>query len=167
MPTLILLRHGKAVRETEAPTDEARRLTDRGRREAAQAGERIIAARLKPDVALVSPAERTRETAACALAAMPGVPTTIVDGLYMAVPETIWDAAAAAFAGGAETVLVIGHNPGLSELTAMLIEQDNDGSRLARDLSEGLSTAAFAAFDIRGDVLDAAAPRLVAGGRPA
>lgn len=166
MPTLILLRHGKAVRETEAPTDQARRLTDRGRRDAAEAGTRIAAARLTPTVALVSPAERTRETAACALAALPGATPTIIEALYMAGPETIWDAAFAAFAAGAETVLVVGHNPGLSELTSLLIEQDHDGSRLARDLGDGLSTAAFAAFDIRGDVLDAAAPRLLAGWRP-
>lgn len=166
MPTLILLRHGKAVRETDAPTDQARRLTERGRRDATEAGARIAAANLRPTVALVSPAERTRETAACALAALPDAAPKILDGLYMAAPETVWDAALAAFAAGPETVLVIGHNPGLSELTSLFIEQDNDGSRLARDLSDGLSTAAFAAFDIRGDVLDAAAPRLMAGWRP-
>lgn len=166
MPTLILLRHGKAVRETEAPTDEARRLTERGLRDAAEAGARIAAAGLRPSVVLVSPAQRTRETAAKAMAALPGATAAITDALYMAAPETIWAAAEAAFAGGAETVLVVGHNPGLSELTAELIDQDNDGSRLARDLRDGLSTAAFAAFDIRGDVLDAAAPRLLAGWRP-
>jgi len=65
-----------------------------------------------------------------------------------------------------DCVLVIGHNPGLSELTAMLIDQAHDGSRLARDLGDGLSTAAFAAFEIAGDTIEAAAPRLLAGWRP-
>lgn len=163
MRTLILLRHGKAVRDHEAPTDRDRMLTERGRREATEAGERIAAARLAPSLALVSSAARTRETAACALAALPGVETRLNDDLYMAAPERIW---AAFEATDAASVLVVGHNPGLSDLTADLIDQANDGSRLARDLREGLSTASFAAFEILGDVLEAAAPRLIAGWRP-
>jgi phosphohistidine phosphatase len=163
MRTLILLRHGKAVREHEAPTDRERVLTDRGRREATEAGARIAAARLQPTLALVSSAARTRETAACALAALPGVEVQFIDGLYMALAESVW---AAFEEATADVVLIVGHNPGLSELAALLVDQDHDGSRLARDVHDGLSTAAFAAFEIRGDVLEAAAPRLLAGWRP-
>jgi len=163
MRTLILLRHGKAVREHEAPTDRERVLTDRGRRDAAEAGARIAAARLQPTLALASPAARTRETAACALSALPGLAVEFLDPLYMATAETIW----ALFENAtADSVLIVGHNPGLSDLAALLVDQDHDGSRLAREVHDGLSTAAFAAFEIRGDVLEAAAPRLLAGWRP-
>jgi phosphohistidine phosphatase len=163
MRSLILLRHGKAVREHEAPNDRARSLTDRGRREATEAGTQIAAARLAPELALISSAARTRETAACALAILGAVESRLEDGLYMATPEQVFAAFAATTQGA---VLIVGHNPGLSDLVAMLIDQDNDGSRLARDLREGLSTASFAAFEIGGDVIEAAAPRLIAGWRP-
>ena len=163
MRTLILLRHGKAVREHEAPSDEARPLTDRGRRDATQAGAEMAAARLAPTRALISTAQRTRDTADAALAALGAVAKTYASDLYMAGPETIWDAFQAS---PDDVVLVIGHNPGLSELTALLIDQAHDGSRLARELSDGLSTSAFAAFEIAGDTMEAAAPRLLSGWRP-
>jgi len=89
MRTLILLRHGKAVRDHEAPSDEARPLTDRGRREAAQAGREIAAARLAPARALISTAQRTRETAEAALAELGPLVRTFAPDLYMAGPETV------------------------------------------------------------------------------
>ena len=62
MRTLILLRHAKAVRAHEADSDEARALTPRGRRDAAAAGAAMAEGALKPALALVSTAQRTRET---------------------------------------------------------------------------------------------------------
>jgi len=164
MRTLILLRHGKAVRENEAPSDRARPLTDRGHRDAAEAGRRITAADLAPDVVLVSTAVRTRETAEEACAHLAAAPVQEIDWLYMADVEAIWSAFAEA---DARRVLIVGHNPGLSDLAGLLIAQASDGSKLARDIQDGLSTAAFAAFEIHGDILEAAAPRLLAGWRPA
>ncbi|WP_157430313.1 SixA phosphatase family protein [Actinomadura macra] len=61
MPTLIVLRHAKAVAGLGIP-DVDRTLTDRGRRDAAAAGEWLRANDLVPDRVLCSIAARTRET---------------------------------------------------------------------------------------------------------
>lgn len=162
MRTLILLRHAKAVRAHEAPSDEARGLTPRGRREAALAGAAIEDAGLKPGLALVSPALRTRETAEYGLQNF-ALEVRFDEALYHAAPESIWDAFSAC---DADSVIVVGHNPGIGELTSSLVHQSHDGSKLAREFSGHFPTAAFAAFEIRGDLLRAAGPKLVAAWKP-
>jgi phosphohistidine phosphatase len=158
MRTLILLRHAKAVRPHEAENDKARGLTGRGRREAAEAGAAMAEAALKPTLALVSAAQRTRETAEHGLAPFK-LETRFEDALYHAEPEGLWDAFTSS---EADCVVIVGHNPGIGELVSILVRQAHDNSRMARDLIGHFPTAAFAAFDIRGDVLRAAGPSLIA-----
>lgn len=167
MEHLILLRHAKAVRPHEAPHDRARGLTGRGRREAREAGEAIAALGVEPAITLVSPAQRTRETWAIASAALPWKPRTVeTDALYDASAETIWrEAQEAALTEGASGVIVVGHNPGLHDLAALLLRQAADRSRPAQSLSEHLPTSGFAAFALTGDSLRAAGPRLLGWGR--
>lgn len=162
MRTLILFRHAKAVRPHEAASDEARGLTGRGRREAALAGAAMEDAGLKPALALVSTSQRTRETAEHGLQNL-ALETRFEDALYHAAPEGVWDAFAA---GDAPSVVIVGHNPGLGELVSMLVHQAHDGSKLAREFSGHFPTSAFAAFEIRGDLLRAAGPRLIAAWKP-
>jgi phosphohistidine phosphatase len=162
MRTLILLRHAKAVRAHEADSDEARGLTGRGRREAAAAGAAMEDGGLKPTLALVSTAQRTRETAEHGLQNF-ALETRFEDALYHASLESIWDAF---MASDAESVVIVGHNPGIGELVSMLVHQAHDGSKLARDFSGHFPTAAFAAFEIRGDLLRAAGPRLLSAWKP-
>jgi phosphohistidine phosphatase len=162
MRTLILLRHAKAVRAHEADSDEARGLTGRGRRDAAAAGAAIAEAGLKPTLALVSTSARTRQTAEHGLASLE-LETQFEDALYHAAPEGIWDAF---MASDAESVVIVGHNPGIGELVSMLVHQAHDNSKLARDFSGHFPTAAFAAFEIKGDLLRAAGSRLVAAWKP-
>lgn len=162
MRTLILMRHAKAVRAHEAPSDEARGLTDRGRRDAAHAGAAMEDAQLKPALALVSSSQRTRETAEHALAGFT-IETHFERALYHAAPENLWDAFTAS---DAESVVIIGHNPGLAELTSSLIHQAHDRSQTAREFASNFPTSAFAAFEIKGDLLRAAGPRLIAAWRP-
>jgi phosphohistidine phosphatase len=162
MRTLILLRHAKAVRPQEADSDEARGLTGRGRREAALAGAAIEDAGLKPALALVSTAERTRETAEHGLQNF-ALETRFEEALYHAGPEGLWDAFAAS---DAESVVIVGHNPGIGELVTRLVHQAHDGSKLAREFGANFPTAAFAAFEIKGDLLRAAGPRLIAAWKP-
>lgn len=163
MRTLILLRHAKAVRANEAPNDEARGLTARGERDAGAAGAALEDHGFKPALALVSPAVRTRQTAARALQGL-HVETRFDEALYHAGPESIWDAFAAE---EAESVVIVGHNPGLGELASLLISQAHDGSRAAREFAGNFPTAAFTAFEIRGDLMHAAGPRLIAAWKPA
>ncbi|MEZ5995421.1 MAG: histidine phosphatase family protein [Hyphomonadaceae bacterium] len=162
MRTLILFRHAKAVRAHEAESDEARGLTGRGRREAAEAGAAMAAAGLSPGLALVSTAERTRQTAQRAFAGA-GIEMRFESALYHAAPEGIWDAFRAC---DAASVVIVGHNPGVAELTSMLVHQAHDGSRLAREAASHFPPAAFAAFEIRGDSLRAAGPSLLAAWKP-
>jgi phosphohistidine phosphatase len=162
MRTLILFRHAKAVRAHEADSDEARGLTGRGRREAALAGAAMEDAGLKPALALVSSAQRTRETAEHGLQNFK-LETQIEDALYHASLEGVWDAFSASDAG---SVVIVGHNPGIGELVAMLVHQSHDGSKLAREFGGHFPTAAFAAFEIRGDLLRAAGPRLLTAWKP-
>jgi len=83
--------------------------------------------------------------------------------LYHAAPEGVWDAFAST---EAESVVIVGHNPGLGELVSMLIHQAHDGSKVARDFGGHFPTAAFAAFEIRGDLMRAAGPSLIAAWKP-
>jgi phosphohistidine phosphatase len=162
MRTLILFRHAKAVRAHEADSDEARGLTGRGRRDAAAAGAAMEDAGLRPTLALVSKALRTRETAEHGLANF-ALETRIDGALYHAAPESIWDAF---IASDAESVVMVGHNPGMGELITTLVHQAHDGSKLAREFGGHFPTAAFAAFEIKGDLLRAAGPRLIAAWKP-
>jgi phosphohistidine phosphatase len=162
MRTLILFRHAKAVRAHEADSDETRGLTGRGRREAALAGAAMEDAGLKPTLALVSSSERTRETAEHGLQNF-ALETRFEEALYHAAPEGIWDAFSAS---DADSVVIVGHNPGLGELVSTLVHQAHDGSKLAREFSGHFPTSAFAAFEVRGDLLRAAGPRLIAAWKP-
>lgn len=163
MRTLILFRHAKAVRAHEADSDEQRGLTGRGRRNAAEAGAAMEDAGLKPALALVSTSERTRQTAEHGLENF-GLETRFEDALYHASPEGIWDAF---IASDADSVVIVGHNPGIGELVSMLVHQAHDSSKLAREFSGHFPTAAFAAFEIKGDLMRAAGSRLVAAWKPA
>ncbi len=163
MHTLILMRHAKAVREHEAPSDRARKLTGRGRRDAEAAGAALAAARLRPDFALISAAQRTRETAHFALGDIAPLEARVDESLYLAPPELIWDAAVGC---GGEAVLVVGHNPGIHALAALLIEQACDRSNAARMAAEHFPTAAWAAFEIAGSLVTAAGPRFLDAWRP-
>jgi phosphohistidine phosphatase len=165
MPTLILLRHAKAVRDHEAPSDEARALTARGIADATKAGQEIAALGLGPQVALVSAAIRTRQTWAALAPALPNCAPQFESALYLAPMQRIWASARGALTAH-DSVLVIGHNPGLHDLIAELVAQTHDHSRPALALIEHLPTAAFAAFAIEGDVVEAAAPRLLAAWQP-
>ncbi|MBI3438562.1 MAG: histidine phosphatase family protein [Proteobacteria bacterium] len=162
MRTLILFRHAKAVRAHEAPDDQSRALTGRGRREAAEAGAAMAQAGLKPTLALISTSKRTRETAESGLCDF-GLESRFEEALYHAAPEGVWDAFEST---DAESVVIVGHNPGLGELVSVLIHQAHDGSKAARDFGGHFPTAAFAAFEIRGDLMRAAGPRLVTAWKP-
>ncbi len=163
MRTLVLLRHAKSVRAHEAPSDDARGLTGRGRRDAAAAGAAMEEAGLKPSLALVSTAARTRETAEHGLQSF-SLETRFEDALYHAAPESIWDAFTAC---DADSVVIVGHNPGMGELVSILVHQAHDGSKLAREFGGNFPTAAFAAFEIKGELLRAAGPHLLAAWKPA
>ena len=147
MRVLILMRHAKAVRDYEAPSDFDRGLTKRGWEEAARTSRLLADIGLHPDRALVSNAQRTRDT----IAAFEDPPRDIEfdDALYLAGPRTLHTAASAA--ADADTLLMIGHNPGLKQLAAELASQGegHNASALER-LALGLPTSWACIFRVDG-----------------
>jgi len=113
---LLLLRHAEAEPAAAGVSDSDRVLTERGRRQALSAADAIAAAGLEVDEALVSPAQRTRETASIVIRRLGlGIPITHIATLYLAAPDVMLQALRACRAQ-ARTVLLIAHNPGLSAL---------------------------------------------------
>ncbi len=116
---LILSRHAKSSWDDPAMADHDRPLNGRGRRAALELGEWLQSRGYEPDEVLCSTAERTRETwvraAAAPLEVMPKV--RFVDALYNAPPDIMLKVLRGA---AGDCVMMIGHNPGMAELAAML-----------------------------------------------
>jgi phosphohistidine phosphatase len=142
--TLVLLRHAKSEIPGEKP-DFDRRLTERGERDADAAGAWLADERIHPDLVLCSPAARTRQTwqgVSIALAAARpggGAPevryerdlysggrTEIFD-LLRKTPETV------------RTILIVGHNPTMSEVSIMLIPDEQWDGRQVELRTSGLA----------------------------
>jgi len=145
MDRLILLRHGKAEADSDSGEDFDRRLAPRGIRESSEMGAQLADMGFKPDVALVSPAARARGTWESASQAFPGAETRFDDQLYHADSGTIRRAAEAAGKSCA-TVMVVGHNPGMQELTLQLLLEGSAPSSLIARAQRNFPTAAAAVF---------------------
>jgi len=145
MDRLILLRHGKAEADSETGDDFDRRLAPRGVRESAEMGAQLADMGFRPDVALVSPAARTRGTWEAVGAVFPGVESRIDDELYHAESGVIRRAAQAAGESCA-TVMVVGHNPGMQELTIQLLMEGSAPASLLAKAQRNFPTAAAAVF---------------------
>jgi len=167
MRRLILFRHAK----TEIGSDDlARSLTSRGRAAAPAMGRWLAAQGVEPDLVLCSPSQRTRETWSLASTGTfdpepailydDRVYNATTDGLIVLVRET---------APAIGTLVVVGHNPGLSVLVDALIaplspRHGYDGG--------GLPTGAIAVLGFdghgwrevragRGELLAFATPKLI------
>lgn len=107
----MLMRHAKSAWD-ESPTDHVRPLNGRGRRNATAMGPALLEMGLRPDFVLTSDAARALETVERMRVAWPDVPIQPVPGLYLGgLVEII--RALAVIPDTAESVLIVGHNPGL------------------------------------------------------
>jgi phosphohistidine phosphatase len=125
---LVLMRHAKS--EWPEVADHERPLAKRGRRDAPVVGRWLGASGYVPDAVVCSTARRARETWELALTglaeAAPGAAPAVryedrvyeatVLGLLMLVRE---------FDDEWRTAVIVGHNPGLAELTAGLARPDS------------------------------------------
>ncbi len=146
MKRLILFRHAKTERTAESGEDFDRALTERGQSDAALTSRRLSAAGLIPDRVLVSAAKRTQETWAAAAPHLPDAHAKILDDLYDAPSSRLYAAAKAEL--GANTVMVIAHNPGIQGLALELVDHATliDADIKAR-LAQGFPTAAAIVFE--------------------
>ena len=121
MHELLLLRHAEAEPAALDGNDFQRPLTAGGRDAALTAAARLAALPWQPQRLLYSPALRTATTATLLaqvlrldLHALQEVPE-----LYLATPQAL-RAALRTWRGNAARVMIVGHNPGLSEWGAQL-----------------------------------------------
>jgi phosphohistidine phosphatase len=149
MHRLILFRHAKT--ETRAPGGEDidRALVERGRADAERMGRILADAGLAPDLVLVSPAIRARETWDLASPAFPPARVEIRDGIYDATSEEIAGELEKGVAK-ADTVMVVGHNPSLHELAISLLEDGWADSADIERVSAGFPTSTAASFRFDG-----------------
>lgn len=143
MRRLLLLRHAKSDRPPGV-ADLDRPLDARGREAAPRMGAYLASEGLQPDLALVSPSKRTRETWEAVAAALDAVPLEIVETIYEAPPKALLDAVRAG-PDTAGTLILVGHNPGMEALADRLV---GAGPRAARNrLAQGFPTAALAVIE--------------------
>lgn len=123
MKSLLLLRHAKA--EPDAPGgDRERRLTSRGRLDAAAAGRIIAGLGLPIDLIVSSDARRARETAEIVTSVLGWRdPIRVEERIYGASVGTLLDVIHD-LPESAACALLVGHNPGFAELAATLAGVD-------------------------------------------
>ncbi len=116
MSELILLRHAAALAAASGATDFERPLSVSGRAAAVRAARRLSAAGASVERLLYSPARRARETAELVARdlALEGACLVSIPELYGASPHVIRQVIAH-FHGEARVLMLIGHNPGLSD----------------------------------------------------
>ena len=147
MQRLILFRHGKAENRAPSGDDFDRDLVERGRDEARATAEALAAARLIPDLVIVSAAARTVATWEAAQPAWPDCRSDVRANLYNADARALLDAGRSHLG---RTVAVIAHNPGVQVL-AMALFQQAGAKELERRAREGFPTSGAAAFAFDGD----------------
>ena len=144
MPQLIVIRHAKAVDRMDADDDFERGLTERGREDAARAGAALEAAGFKVDLALVSPARRTRETWRLVGDGLGAPPVQDPMALYHATFEMLQRAILESLSAGAKAPVLVGHNPGVGAVVHSLAAQ----VEIISQLPQGWPTGAAAAFEV-------------------
>jgi phosphohistidine phosphatase len=160
---LVLMRHAKA--EQDAATDHARRLTDRGRRDAHAAGLLLAGRGDVPALVLVSTAQRTRDTWDAVRSGLEAGGGTAEHAeawfdraLYDSGPKAVVELLAAVDAT-VPSVLVIGHNPTVSSVAAALSDGEAD-THLEAAVAAGLKTSGLVGFDVPVEWDDVNARRL-------
>ncbi len=143
MLRLMLLRHAKSDRPPGV-ADLDRPLNPRGYRTAPLMGAYLAREGLYPDHAVVSPARRTRETWEPVRAALDAPEASFVRDIYEA-PDSALLAVIRATPATATTLLMIGHNPGLQDISLRLVGSGLNSVRTR--LSEGFPTGALAVID--------------------
>jgi uncharacterized protein (DUF952 family)/phosphohistidine phosphatase SixA len=149
MRRLILLRHGAAEISGVTGGDRERPLAKRGRAEVALTCQWLLAAGYAPEVVHVSSALRTQATWGVARETFPQARAETVDSLYMADGETIVDVLDNA-CSSPETVMVVGHNPGLQELGLRLAIDAGAAAPHIDRIAEGFPTGAAVVFRMNG-----------------
>jgi len=144
--SLYILRHAKAEPLAAEGGDHERVLARRGEKDAALVGRALSALDEAPELVLCSSAARARQTAELAKAEGDWrAPLALERGLFDATAETML-ARLRALDAGVKRVLLVGHQPSLAQLIALLCGGEPD-----------FPTAALARVDVAGTWSEVAA----------
>ncbi|GAA3730900.1 SixA phosphatase family protein [Salinactinospora qingdaonensis] len=122
MSRLLLLRHAKAE-HTAGVADVDRALTGKGRAQATAVGTLLGREETVPDHVICSPSQRTRQTLDHVVAELPSAPTVdYAEPVYTGAPDDIFELINMVDPEVA-TLMVVGHNPTISELAATFFER--------------------------------------------
>lgn len=139
------MRHAQA--ETVAPSDHERPLAHRGVVAAGEAGEWLRGRGIVPDHALVSAAQRTRETwDAAAAAAGWELEPEVEPALYAAGADSVMDLLRS-IPADARCVVVVGHNPTVSYVAQLMTDGQGDAAALD-EMARGFPPGASALFEV-------------------
>lgn len=146
MRRLLILRHAKAA-SPPGTKDTDRPLTPDGRTAATRMGAFLHGEGLVPDLALVSPSRRTRETWDLVRPAI-GEVAAEFDARIYAAPAPHLLAILQGAKASAGTILLVGHNPGCEDLAQMLV-RSGDGEALVA-MRQAFPPAALAVIAFEG-----------------
>src|SRR4051794_11829263 len=123
MRTLLLLRHAKSSWAAAGTSDRDRSLNERGEQAAIAMGGYMRSHSLSPDLVLISPARRTRDTWKLVAQELTETPRLIVDeSLYdFGSGEAILEAVKQRGTNAEAVMMVIAHNPAIQQLARRLI----------------------------------------------
>jgi phosphohistidine phosphatase len=145
MNRLILMRHAKAERDSGSGREMDRPLSSRGVADAGLVARALADRGVRPDVALVSAAARTRQTWDAAHDAFGDVQVAIEPALY--------DASAGALRRAVEAqedragcLILIAHNPGVHQLAVELLIEGAASPTAIERFASGFPTGAAAVF---------------------
>lgn len=143
----MLLRHAKAVPQGGL-ADENRPLAERGRSDMSAVATFAAARALAPDLVLVSPAIRTRETWELLLPAFNPPPAHRIEPRLYSAPADRTLAVVRETAPEVQSLMLIGHNPGLEEV-ARILTGSGETDALIR-FGGAMPTASLAVIDMSG-----------------
>jgi phosphohistidine phosphatase len=130
MKRLILTRHAKSSWDDPLTPDHDRPLNDRGKAAAADLGQWLASRDYVPEEVLCSDSLRTRKTFSGIAPALPGAPVLeLKPALYHAGPDVMM---AVLRHARADTVMMIGHNPGIAEFAARLVAHPPHSAEFGR-----------------------------------
>lgn len=132
---VVLVRHAHAEWPGYNGRDFDRPLTPRGEKDAHATGRSIGAEGHRPALVLASPARRTWQTAQiiCSALALPSDVLCGVDSLYNAPSTTLVAELRRHAAGAGGTLMLVAHNPGISDLARRLGDEGKDGGLAPAD----------------------------------
>ena len=146
MRTIILLRHAKSSRDDPETADFDRPLSPRGKRAAKAVRALLRRRKTIPDAVLASSAVRTAETLRRIAPELGAAPSVLLERrLYLASAAKLL-ARLKALDDSFQSVLLIGHNPGLQRLALLLAGRgkEEELARLAAKFpTAGLAELAF------------------------